>query len=232
LAGKRPGGPTVPGQDLSVDIDGISRLAYAASQISNELGVVCGTNLFLSGGTHTLAFRSIVGGGNIWLDRIALTALGCSLPTGAVLTVDAGAVFDLNGNTQSLAQVSGSGLVSNGTVRITGSIAPGGTNVVGTLTLAATPLFSNATLLADVASGGSGDRLDVLANLDLTGLSLTVANTGSLDKTKQYTLATCTGALTGVFSGHNLPVRWIVRYDAAGKRAYLVYNGGTLISVL
>ncbi len=143
-----------------------------------------------------------------------------------------GAVLDLGGFAQSLAGLGGSGTVSNGALTVTVGIAPGSLGGIGTLTLALTPVALGGTLLADVAADGSCDRLDVRGNLDVSNLALQLADPEQLDKTRVYTLATCTGVLSGAFASNNVPSRWLIRYDAAVGRVYLVYNFGTLITVL
>ena len=144
------------------------------------------------------------------------------------VAVDAGATLNLGGTTQTVAQVSGSGLVSNGTLAVTGTIAPGGTNVIGTLTVAANTT-ANGTLLADVDSDGASDVLAVQGNLDMSGLTLHIANPAQLDSHKVYTIVTCTGARTGTLTPDNLPsTRWHVVYSASGT-VKLVYVSGTMI---
>ena len=135
----------------------------------------------------------------------------------------------MNGNTQSLARVSGGGVISNGVVVLTGTVAPGGTNAIGTLTLTATPLFSGATLLADVATDGTGDRLYVQGDLDLSGLTLQVANLAQLNHNKTYTVAACSGELSGKFAATNFDKPWFVMYDYAARTAKIAFTTGTLV---
>jgi len=145
-------------------------------------------------------------------------------------TVDIGAdgVLDLGGLTRNLAGVSGSGSISNGTLAVTGTIAPGGTNVIGTLSVAANTT-ANGTLLVDVDADGNSDRLAVQGNLNMSGLSLQIANPGLLDTHKVYTLMTCTGVRSGTFSSDNLPnTRWHITYLENGT-VKLVYFGGTVL---
>ena len=229
LAGKRWGTPPVI---LHIDIDGVTQLTYPTSQLQNELGTGFTGDLFLSSGAHSLRFRGEQPDAiddNIWLDRIALTSLGGTLSTNTALTIDSGAVLDLNGNTQSLARVSGGGVISNGVVVLTGTIAPGGTNAVGTLTLAATPVLSGAILSADVAVDGTGDLLYVQGDLDLAGLTLQVANPLQLSHHQTYTVAACSGTLSGKFASTNLEKPWFVMYDYSARTAKLAFATGTMV---
>ena len=150
------------------------------------------------------------------------------LSTNATLAVAAGATANLNGQSQTFADVSGSGLVSNGTLTVTGTLAPGGTNVIGTLTVG--PLASqNATLLVDVALDGTCDRLVVQGDLNLSTLKLQVANPNQLKRGGDYTIASCTGTLSGSFSETNLTGGWHIRLDPITHTVHLVSPEGTLI---
>ena len=68
-------------------------------------------------------------------------------------------------------------------------------------------------------------------NLDVSALALSVANAGMLNKGKRYVIATYTGTLSGSFTSAAIPSRWLVRYDTANSRIYLIYNPGTLMRV-
>ena len=217
LAGKRPG---LPATQLFVDVDGANKLMFPESALGNEIGDPFAGDLSLSGGTHTLTFRGVTTTGDncIWIDRIALTSLGGSLPTGTVVTVSAGAVLDLNGNAQALTGLSGDGLVTNGTLSVSGTIAPGGTNVIGTLTLATSAALSG-TLLIDVASDGTCDLLKVQGSLDITGLTLQIQDVNQFKSGSQDVIATfAPGGLTGRFASTNLgTIRMVVYNNAAGE---------------
>ena len=142
------------------------------------------------------------------------------------VSVAAGAVLDLNGTTQTLARLSGCGLVTNGTLAVSGDIAPGGTNAVGTLTLAsAVPL--SGTLLTDVAPDGTCDNLKVQGPLDLTSLSLQIQDVSQLTPGMRYRVASCTpGGLTGPFTTVNLNANsWTVSYNNAAGEVRLISRG-------
>ena len=141
-------------------------------------------------------------------------------------------MLDLGTNTQvqTLAALSGSGIVSNGVLAVTGAITPGGTNVIGTLTVANSAGLSG-TLRVDVAANGDSDRLVIAGSMDLSGLSLEIANPAQLNTAKVYTVATVSGASTGAFASVTVPSnRWHVRYRPDGA-VLLIYANGTLIGV-
>ena len=150
------------------------------------------------------------------------------LPAGTVATVAAGAVLDLNGVSQPLAGLSGGGLVTDGTLAVSGVIAPGGTNVIGTLTIASAASLSG-TLLSDVAPDGCCDLLRVQGSLDLAGLALQIQDLDLLSAGKQYVIATCApGGLTGRFSSTNLGTKRAVYYNNAAGEVRLTGRGTLL----
>jgi len=143
-------------------------------------------------------------------------------------------VFDVNGKTQTLAGLGGGGAVTNlAALTVTDTLAPGDAGGCGTLTLAGNAAsIAGCTLSVSVSAEGESDALHVAGDLDLTSLALQVENPEQLSRFKKYTVASCTGAFTAPFASLGaLPPRWIVRYDAVAKTAYLVYDFGTLISV-
>jgi autotransporter-associated beta strand protein len=148
------------------------------------------------------------------------------LASASTVELAAGATLDLGGMSQTLANLRGVGTVTNGTLAVSGTIAPGGTNVIGTLTIATSSVLTG-TLLVDVATDGTSDRLVVQGSANLSALNLVVANPGQLDRSKQYTLVT--GTPTGTFASITGPdSRWKVIYYGDGT-VKLVYNSGTLI---
>ena len=154
-----------------------------------------------------------------------------ALPVSARVVLSADATLNMNGASQTVAEVSGCGLVTNGTFIVTGAVAPGGTNAVGTLSVAASATLTG-TLLADVALDGSCDTLNVSGSLDVSGLDLNIQDLTKLKPRTQYLLATCApGGLTGPFEATNLDTgRWAVSYRNADGEIRLV-SGGLLIVV-
>ena len=102
---------------------------------------------------------------------------------------------------------------------------------VGTLTLASTPAALAGTLLVDLGASEDCDRLHVQGNLNLSGLTLVLANPAALNKKMKYVLASCTGTLSDTFQSATLPQRWHLTYSAAAREVRLSYNFGTLINV-
>ena len=149
-----------------------------------------------------------------------------TLPAGTQVAMAAGTSLDLGGSSQTVDGLSGVGLVTNGALRVTGTVAPGGTNAIGTLTVEASVALTG-TLLTDVAADGACDLLQVSGSLDLTGLALNVRNPGQLNPHQQYVIARCApGGLTGPFESTSLDAsRWAVSYKSAAGEVRLVSSG-------
>jgi len=149
------------------------------------------------------------------------------LAANAVVSVAQGATLDLSGQSQTLAELTGSGTVLNGLLNVTDVIAPGGTNRIGTLSIAQTLL--TGTLLMDVFAQ-TNDCLSVAGDLNLSGLSLRIAAPDALPRTAEYVLATYTGTLTAPFLSADLPSAWALRYTG-DKQVKLVYRSGLAVLI-
>ena len=148
------------------------------------------------------------------------------IPTNGAVQVASGAILNLDGASHTVASINGEGVVSNGTLVVTGTISPAG-EAIGTLKLSNVAL--NGTLRVNVAMDGSSDQLVSTGNLSLSGLTLQIADTGLLNWLKSYTLVTCSGSLTGEFTTA-LPQNWKIKYDRTAGTATLVYiPPGTMV---
>ena len=157
------------------------------------------------------------------------TTLTSRLSANSDITIASGATLDLNGQAQTLATLTGAGSVI-GSVSVSGQTSPAGTNVVGALTLQGAPSLAG-TLLVDVRLDGSCDKLVVTGDLDVSRLALVIADTAQLSN-EVYTVATCTGTLTGSFTNTNLPAKkWGVRYlqTSGVSKIQLVPVCGTMV---
>ena len=230
--------PTYAAANVEVLIDDASVAAWGAAAFANGGAFkTYETNFVLSAGTHELKLKgtsSTGGDTTTCIDDVRLSGHGAAapgtLPTNTVVEVAAGAALDLNGTDQPLSGLSGSGLVTNGTLSVCGVLAPGGTNAVGSLTLAAATTL-RGTLLIDTALDGSCDRLHMQGDLDLSHLTLQLQDPSLLKPGVPYVIATCTpGGLSGPFAATNLGNRRAVSYDNLNGRVTLIYSG-TLISV-
>ncbi len=183
--------------------------------------------------TNILNYSVMTDPGDGSLFTLSTTGAGATnmINSASSIELAAGSSLDLSGFYQSFANLSGSGTVSNGTLAVTGTIAPGGTNVIGTLTVAASTMLTG-TLLIDVATDGTSDRLAIQGNVNLSALNLVIANPAQLDRSKLYTILTCTGTRTGRFSSITVPNRhWLARYQSDGT-VKLLFVDPTLLQLL
>lgn len=107
-----------------------------------------------------------------------------------------GGVLDLGGNSFTVANLVGHGIVSNGTLTVTGAVWPG-VYESGTLKIDSTATLNMTTLGCSVASDGTCGVLAVDGALDLSGVTVIGENMGNKPSNRGLTLATAT-TLTGV----------------------------------
>jgi autotransporter-associated beta strand protein len=164
-------------------------------------------------------------------DGSLLTLFGSNLlSTASTVELAANTLLDLGGTAQTLAGLSGSGTVSNGTLTVTGVVSPAGTNAIGTLTAKANTTLSGK-LLVNVATDGTSDVLDVQGNLTLLSPTLEIADLQGLSTLKIYTLVNYSGSISGSFTPTNLPhPLWAPR--TVGNKIQLYYRGGTMVRIM
>jgi hypothetical protein len=112
---------------------------------------------------------------------------------------------------------------------VTGTISPAGDDI-GTLKVSDVAL--NGILRVNVDLNGSCDKLASTGTLNLSGLTLQIADTNLMNKANSYTLVTCSGSLTGDLIATNLPKDWKLRYDrtvGAGTVTLLYISSGTMV---
>jgi autotransporter-associated beta strand protein len=181
-----------------------------------------GSGLLTLTGVSTYTGETVVSGGTLRLsggaDRLS--------PSSSV-TVEAGAFFDVNYLSQTLAGIGGSGTVMdcNG-LTVTGAVAPGKVGLIGTLTFAGSPVLTGT--YSFTAGAGSADLVVVQGSVNLGSLVLDIEAPEALAGLS-YTILQCSGNLTGIFESTNLPRSWIVGYDYATGTVTLNHQLGTMI---
>ena len=146
------------------------------------------------------------------------------------VSVAAGAALDLGGFSQKLGGVGGNGVVSNGVLSVKSLVSPG-VDGIGSLTLDVGGVATGGMLFVDVTTNGTCDVLHVMGDLDLTGMTLAVADAAQLNTRQGYTIATYTGSVAGAFDASNLPKPWYVMRDRVNKRVQLRSENGTMLRV-
>ena len=151
-----------------------------------------------------------------------------ALPTQTPVVL-AGGTLDLNGYTVTNGLTAAGGSVVNGTLETV--LSPGGAGTVGTNTVALSGAALTGTYLADVRADGTCDRVIVEGDVNLGGLTLTLVDPGQLDISREYTLLSCTGTLSGTLACGNLPEgRWRV-VTRSDKTVVLLFTRGTLMRI-
>jgi len=153
------------------------------------------------------------------------------LPAATALTIASGGVLDLFRVSQDVATLSGSGVVSNGTLGVTSALYPGGANVAGTLTLQqGLTLGAGASLYWDYSAGGA-DKVSVLGTANLpANATVRVSATGELPV--RATLFQCgtINAPSGVSGWTVVGARGNSRVVIQGNEVQLYSPRATMIS--
>jgi len=153
------------------------------------------------------------------------------LSPSTTVSIASGAMLDLNRSTQTVAGVSGTGIVTNGLLTVTGTISPAGTNTIGTLAirgdLTLTPNVvqnwdcSNSS--ADTVAVSGTLSLPAVATLNLNGLS--GVNWGQ--RIVLYTFDKYAGAHD--LSGWTISRQAYAKVDEVNKQVVLIAPGVLLI---
>ena len=137
-----------------------------------------------------------------------------------------GATLDLNGASNKVAVVTGTGTVANGTLAAGTVISPAGDGAVGTLALDGVSVAGGVTYRLTV-SGAQSDRLTFTGALDLSGVTV-VPSTAAEYTASTYVIASADGGFTGekpAASGFPSKYKIIKR----GTDLLFTSLGGTLI---
>ena len=211
-------------------IDGVNKASR------NPTGLNIGTNNFVVG--RTIGDANFKG----WVDDLlianrALTASeiaslntfdfrDCKLPTGTSVQVANGAVLDLNGNSQSVASLSGSGTVTGGTLTVTGRLTPGDTNTV----ISALTVHSGLVLAAGVTNAfdctsTASDVVNVAGTLTLQGAGTVQVSLSDAHHPPQLVTLFTFSTLAG---GGNL-AGWNVVGTSGGYTAKLIARANDIV---
>ena len=159
-----------------------------------------------------------------------------NLSADAALSIAAGGTLDLNGMRQTARQVQGGGTISNGTLTVAGTLAPGGLQTVGALAVENLGLSENATYDWNYGDAAS-DTVLVTGTLTLptvatVGVSRVAGATAAL--ADRSVLFTCpSGAISaGDLSGWTVEgAQTGTHVKVSGNQVVLVLPRGTLIRV-
>ena len=145
------------------------------------------------------------------------------LPESSDLSVAEGAILEMAGGSITVVSLAGGGSISNGTIAVTGSVAP-----EGTLNFLETPDLTG-TLTLDIAADGSCDSLVVNGSIDISGLDLVLNLPEDSPSVGSYTLVSASGGVTGPFESSNADGPWSIVYKENSVK--LIYASGMLIII-
>jgi hypothetical protein len=204
----------------------------------------------VAGGTYNLGGFTVTNGvvslsagtitnGTLWSSSLRIsgtpTLPSATLAATTRMVLASDSVLNLNGASTTVAELSGSGSVSNGTMTVTGSLMPGGLNVVGTLTATNLVMGANSTYYWDYGSGS--DSITVTGTLTLpTVATVNVSRvTGTLPGSAVLftfgsgagSAATDTNLANWVITGARSDTRAVVR----NKQVLLLTSNGMIVEI-
>jgi autotransporter-associated beta strand protein len=183
-------------------------------------------------GRNVVDFNNFVlltdpGNGSL-LSRTAIDPLGSEgMLANVVVNLAAGAALNLNNESQKVGEVTGSGVVSNGTLAAGTILSPAGDIAVGSLNVQGVT-FSAGTSYRLTIIGTGSDRLISSGALDLSGLTIVPATNTVLMTASTYVIAQAAGGFTGTkpaISG--FPSKYVI--SKQGTDLLLTSQYGTLI---
>ena len=179
---------------------------------------------------YSAGWQSITNKAGNFLDSGASVA-GFLSPSSAV-TVASGAMLDLGVSTQSVAGLSGAGMVTNGQLNVTGTVAPGGSGAIGTLTVKGNlSVASGAVHDWEFNGAGAADLVAVSGTLVLPSTAtVNLSGLGAGYKGQKIVLYTF-----GNYSGPTDLKGWSVGFGASVKvdlasKQVIVVAPGTVLS--
>jgi autotransporter-associated beta strand protein len=150
------------------------------------------------------------------------------LPASTTLSITNGAILDLNSGNQTLAGLQEGGLVTNGTLTVTGTLAPGGVNTIGDLTVNANLVMAENSTYDWNFGTATQDTVNVTGTLTLPSSATVnvsrVTGSSAQQPDSAVLMTFTTGPSDGALSG------WVITGARAGSYAIVRNNKVLLIS--
>ena len=224
------------GSTIGFKIAGSSMFDVAGGTTSTLLGVIADgasagtlvrtdTGTLMLSGTNTYTGGTMVNAGTLQLGQVA------ALATTGTTTVVGGATLNLNGFNETFAGLTGAGTVSGGnsTIGAGATFAPGNGTPGSAMSIVGNLAFASGAIYMVQVNPSTASLANVTGTTMLTGASVnaTYANGGYVSK--QYTILTATGGVSGMFSSltnSNLPTNFTssLSYDANDAYINLTLN--------
>ncbi len=224
----------IRGEDVWVDsLLGAGTVVNSYDTKTLTLGVANGSGTFngvIQDGVGTISLlkagsgTQTLGGTNTY-SGTTIVSLGTLTVNGA-LAAGTVAVY-INATLAGTGTIGGAVTTDNGATLSPGD--PSAPDTIGTLTFSQTPTLSDETTLqVDVSADGRCDVLNIQGDVELSNLTVNVADLGLLDRAKAYTILTCTGTRQGTVKASNLIAPWYINYSNP-TTLKIDYPRGTLI---
>ena len=176
------------------------------------------TGTLLLSGTNTYSGTTTVNGGTLRAGSAA--AFGAS----SVFTVAGGATLDLNGFNKTFGSLSGAGTVTGANSTITGSFAPGNGTPGSSMSIVSNLALQSGSAYMVQVNPATSSFAAVTGTATLGGAAVNANYAAGSYVTKQYTILTATGGVSGTFGSlvnTNLPANFTSSLSYDANDAYL-----------
>ncbi|MGJ4921363.1 autotransporter outer membrane beta-barrel domain-containing protein [Bradyrhizobium oligotrophicum] len=216
-------------------IAGLSTIDIASATTTTLQGIVgdgasagtlakAGGGILLLSGTNTYTGATNVDAGTLRAGSAG--AFGAS----TVFSVLSGATLDLNGFNKTFGTLSGDGTVTGANATISGSFAPGNGTPASSMAIVGNLAFQSGAQYLVQVNPTTASFATVTGTATLGGAAVTATFANGSYVSKQYTILTATGGVSGTFSGitnANLPAGFTSTLSYGSNDVFLNLSMGT-----
>ncbi|MGJ4883714.1 MULTISPECIES: autotransporter domain-containing protein [unclassified Bradyrhizobium] len=216
-------------------IAGLSTIDVAGATTTTLQGIVgdgasagtlvkAGGGILLLSGTNTYTGATNVDAGTLRAGSAG--AFGAS----TVFSVLSGATLDLNGFNKTFGTLSGDGTVTGANATISGSFAPGNGTPASSMAIVGNLAFQSGAQYLVQVNPSTASFATVTGTATLGGAAVTATFANGSYISKQYTILTATGGVSGTFGGvtnTNLPAGFSATLSYDANNAFLNLTMGS-----
>ncbi|WP_316231906.1 autotransporter domain-containing protein [Bradyrhizobium sp. SZCCHNR1051] len=216
-------------------IAGLSTLDIASATTTTLQGIVgdgasagtlvkAGGGILLLSGTNTYTGATNVDAGTLRAGSAG--AFGAS----TVFSVLSGATLDLNGFNKTFGTLSGDGTVTGANATISGTFSPGNGTPASSMAITGNLAFQSGAQYLVQVNPSTASFAAVTGTATLGGAAVTATFANGSYISKQYTILTATGGISGTFGGitnTNLPAGFTSTLSYDGNDVFLNLSMGT-----
>ncbi len=216
-------------------IAGLSTIDIASATTTTLQGIVgngasagtlvkAGGGILLLSGTNTYTGATNVDAGTLRAGSAG--AFGAS----TVFSVLSGATLDLNGFNKTFGTLSGDGTVTGANATISGSFAPGNGTPASSMAIVGNLAFQSGAQYLVQVNPSTASFATVTGTATLGGAAVTATFANGSYISKQYTILTATGGVSGTFGGvtnTNLPAGFSATLSYDANNAFLNLTMGS-----